>query len=150
MKHAVWFALVFLLMAVSGTAFAGEQSLALFIGITDDRGDDVFSLGLDYEYKFSEVFGIGGLLDHAGGDVRTWVVGVPIFAHPVGGLVVLLAPGIEHQDDGDNEALVRLGAGWDFELGERFVVTPVVNVNFVDGDKVYVYGVEFGYKLGGG
>ena len=144
------FTIVAVLIAVSGTAFAGEQSLALFIGITDDRGDDVFSLGLDYEYKFSEVFGIGGLLDHAGGDVRTWVVGVPIFAHPVGGLVVLLAPGIEHQDDGDNEALIRLGAGWDFELGERFVVTPVVNVDFVDGDKVYVYGVEFGYKLGGG
>ena len=150
MKHAVWFALVFLLMAVSGTAFAGEQSLALFIGITDDRGDDAFSLGLDYEYKFSEVFGIGGLLDHAGGDVRTWVVGVPIFAHPVGGLVVLLAPGIEHQDDGDKEALIRLGAGWDFEVGERFVITPVFNIDFVDGDKVYVYGVEFGYKLGGG
>jgi hypothetical protein len=55
------------LIAVSGTAFAGEHSLALFIGITDDRGDDAFSLGLDYEYKFSEVFGIGGLLDHAGG-----------------------------------------------------------------------------------
>jgi hypothetical protein len=121
-------------------AGAAEQTLSLFVGVTDDRGDDVFSLGLDYEYKFSEVFGIGGLLDHANGDVRTWVVGVPIFAHPVGGLVVLLAPGVEHQNDGDNEALV---------LGDRFVVTPIVNVDFVDGDKVYVYGVEFGHKLGG-
>jgi len=25
----------------------------------------------------------------------------------------------------------------------------MVNVDFVDGEKVYVYGVEFGYKLGG-
>jgi len=144
------FTIVAVLIAVSGTAFAGEQSLALFVGITDDRGDNVFSLGLDYEYKFSEIFGLGGLLDHASGDVRSWVVGVPIFAHPVGGLVVLLAPGVEHQNDGDNEALVRLGAGWEFEIGERFVLAPMFNVDFVDGDKVYVYGIEFGYKLGGG
>ena len=135
---------------VAVRAGAAEQTLSLFVGVTDDRGDNAFSLGLDYEYKFTEIFGIGGLLDHANGDVRTWVVGVPIFAHPVGGLVVLLAPGIEHQDDGDNEALVRLGAGWEFELSERFVVAPMFNIDFVDDDKVYVYGVEFGYKLGGG
>jgi hypothetical protein len=116
--------------------------------VTDDRGEKGFSMGLDYEYKFSEIFGIGGLLDIAGSDVRSFVVGVPIFAHPVGGLVALLAPGIEHQDDGSNEALVRLGAGWEFELSERFVVAPMFNIDFVDGDKVYVYGVAFGYKLG--
>ena len=141
--------LVMLVVVPAATTHGAEQTLSLFAGVTDDRGDNVFSLGLDYEYKFSEVFGIGDLLDYAGGDVRTAVVGVPIFAHPIGGLVVLLAPGVEIQDDGDNEALVRLGAGWEFELGERFVVAPVFNVDFVDGDKVYVYGVEFGYKLGG-
>jgi len=86
---------VFVLM-VAAHAGASEQTLSLFAGVTDDRGETGFSMGLDYEYKFSEIFGIGGLVDVAGGDVRTFVVGVPIFAHPLGGLVLLLAPGIEH------------------------------------------------------
>jgi hypothetical protein len=130
-------------------AEGAEQVFSVFTGVTDDRGDKAFSLGLDYEYKFSEVFGIGGLLDVATGDIRSFVVGVPIFVHPIGGLVLVLAPGVEHQDDGSNEALVRLGAGWEFELSERFVLVPMFNVDFVDSEKVYVYGVEFAYRFGG-
>ena len=139
-----------MLALCAGTASAAEQSLSLFAGITDDRGDNVFSMGLDYEYHLSELIGVGGLLDVAGGDVRSFVVGVPVFVHPVGGLLLLAAPGVEHQNDGSNEFLIRIGVGWEFEVGERFVLTPILNVDFVDGDKVYVYGVAFGYKLGGG
>ena len=138
------------LITVSGTAFAGEQALALFVGITDDRGDNAFSMGLDYEYHLSELIGVGGLLDVAGSDVRSFVVGVPVFFHPVGGLLLLAAPGVEHQNDGSNEFLIRIGVGWEFEAGERFTIIPIANIDFVDGDKVYVYGVDFGYKLGCG
>jgi len=42
-----------------------------------------------------------------------------------------------------------VGASWEFEFSERFVLAPMFNVDFVDGDKVYVFGVEFGYKFTG-
>jgi len=38
-----------LLVAVS--VGAAEQTLSLFAGVTDDRGEKGFSMGLDYEYK---------------------------------------------------------------------------------------------------
>ena len=137
-------------MAAPGASSAAEQSLSLFVGITDDRGDNVFSMGLDYEYHLSELIGVGALVDVAGGDVRSSVLGIPVFFHPVGGLFVLVAPGIEFQVDGDNEFLVRLGVGWEFEVSEKWILAPTVDIDFVDGDKVYVYGVAVGYKFGGG
>lgn len=136
-------------MAAPGASSAAEQSLSLFAGITDDRGDNVFSMGLDYEYHFSELIGVGALVDVAGGDVRSSVLGIPVFFHPVGGLFVLVAPGIEFQDDDDNEFLVRLGVGWEFELSEKWTLAPVFNIDFVDSEEVYVYGVELGYRFGG-
>ena len=149
MRRFVHF-MILLSVVAAGSAAADEQSLSLFVGNTDDRGEDAFSLGLAYEYRFSELLGVGGFVDHAGGDVRTGVVGVPVFLHPVAGLLLLAAPGIEHQVDGGNEFLFRLGLGWEFELGERWVITPVANVDFVDSEEVYVYGIEFSYRFGGG
>ena len=149
MRASICLSILVFMTLFTGTAGAAEQSLSLFVGITDDRGDNAFSLGLDYEYHLSELVGIGGLVDVATGDVRSFVVGVPVFVHPVGGLLLLAAPGVEHQDDGSNEFLFRIGVGWEFEVGERFAITPIANIDFVDGDEVYVWGVEFGYRFGG-
>jgi len=147
MKRVVLILTLAAALAMAAPASAAEQTLSVFTGVTDDRGDNAFTLGLDYEYHLSEHFGIGGLVDLATGDVRDFIIGVPVFAHPVGGLLVLAVPGMEHQNDGSNEFLFRLGVGWEFELSERFVLTPIVNVDFVDGEEIWVYGVALEYKL---
>ncbi len=57
-----------------------------------------------------------------------------------------MAPGIEIDDeDGDNSFLCRAGAAYEFEIAERCSITPEFNVDFVDGDEVFVYGLSFGY-----
>ena len=147
MKKVVLILTLAAALALAAPASAAEQTLALFTGVTDDRGDNAFTLGLDYEYRVSEIFGVGGLVDLAGGGVRSFVVGAPVYLHPFSGLLLVAAPGIEHQDDGSNEFLFRLGVGWEFELSERFVLTPIVNVDFVDGEEIWVYGVALEYNL---
>jgi hypothetical protein len=100
------------------------------------------SIGLDYEYRLSRLWGIGFLFDYVGGDARASVAGVPVYLHPVGGLKLLAAPGLEHHE-GENEFLVRLGLGYEFEVG-RWAITPGANVDFVDGEETYVYGLYIG------
>jgi hypothetical protein len=55
----------------------------------------------------------------------------------------VLAPGLEHRDD-ENEFLFRAGVAYEFEIG-RWSIAPEFNVDFVDGEKAYVYGLSFGW-----
>lgn len=100
------------------------------------------SIGLDYEYRLSRVWGIGFLFDYVGGEARASVAGLSLYLHPVGGLKLLAAPGIEHHE-GENEFLVRLGLGYELEVG-RWALTPGASVDFVGGDEAYVYGLYIG------
>ncbi len=125
-----------------------RHGVELFLGNTQDDGKNGFSIGLTYEYRLSELFGIGGLIEHAGEDFREWVLAVPFFLHPYKGWRFLVAPGIEIDDeDGDNNFLFRAGAAYEFEIAERWSITPEFNVDFVDGDEVLVYGLSFGYEF---
>ena len=57
------------------------------------------------------------------------------------------APGIITEDSESNFAL-RLGAGWDFELGRGFSLAPEVNFDFVDGDdNALVIGLTTAYSF---
>ena len=124
------------------------HGVELFLGNTQDDGKNGFSIGLTYEYRLSELFGIGGLIEHAGEDFREWVLAVPFFLHPYKGWRFLVAPGIDIDDeDGDNNFLFRAGAAYEFEIAERWSITPEFNVDFVDGDEVLVYGLSFGYEF---
>lgn len=100
------------------------------------------SIGLDYEYRLNRRWGVGFLFDYVAGDARTSVAGIPVILHPVGGLKLLAAPGLEHHE-GENEFLVRLGLMYDFEVG-GWTIAPAVNVDFVDSEETYVYGVNIG------
>jgi hypothetical protein len=35
-----------------------------------------------------------------------------------------------------------------FRIGERFAILPALNVDFVGGDMVYVYGANFAIEFG--
>jgi hypothetical protein len=108
-----------------------------------EEGEDAFTVGLDYEYRFSQLFGVGGLVEYAGGELETTSAMAGLFIHPIGGLKLFLAPGVEHEGD-ENEFLFRAGVHYNFLFG-NFVVTPVLAVDFVDGEENLVYGVSFGY-----
>ena len=90
---------------------------------------------------------------------------------PVGRLALTAAPGVEfHEGRGSDKAcncpqplnssdggghgetdegatyfLFRLGAGWHFPIRQNYGVAPNVNVDFVNGEQVLVYGFHFTY-----
>ena len=74
---------------------------------------------------------------------------------------MLTAPGVEYHngrgtvehhlfkaesaaEDKDNTYFVlRLGTAYYFHVGSRFGIGPAVSVDFVEGEEVWVYGVNF-------
>jgi len=152
---------------------AHKNEFAIFLGATDEHGHDTeFSWGIDYKRRIAERWAVGALFDYAGGSLRNAVVAAAVTWFPVGHLQLWAAPGVEfHQgrnggngdgdcgcggkllsDEGGEHAdkdatyfLFRVGVGWDFHLGGRFGIVPAVNLDFVNGEEVWVYGLNFTY-----
>ncbi len=47
-----------------------RHHIGLFLGNIHEEGEDIFSVGLDYEYRFSQYMGIGVLGEYTGKDYR--------------------------------------------------------------------------------
>jgi hypothetical protein len=149
-----------------------KNDFAIFLGATDEHGHETeLTLGLDYRRQVANRLFVGVLFDYAGGEMRNSVLAATLTWFPVGRLFVTAAPGIEFHEgrrprpgcgcDGtlkseepgefgffDEDAtyfLFRLGVGWQFPIGQHYGVAPNVNVDFVNGEKVLVYGFHFTY-----
>ena len=120
--------------------------IALFGGNTKDGSENGASIGLEYVYRISPLFSIGGLGEYAGGDFDSWVIGVPVIIHPHAGWFFRLAPGLEFEDSETN-FLFRAGSGYEFELMPRWSLAPEINVDFVDGDTKLVYGLTLSWEF---
>ena len=122
--------------------------LEVFLGNTYEdskHGDENgFTVGLVYERRYSDLLGIGGFYEYVAGDFDKWSIGVPLFIHPHEGWRFVLAPGLEHRH-GDDEFLLRTGVAYEFELSERWVMIPELNVDFVDGEEALAFGLSFGF-----
>ena len=144
------------------------RHLAVFSGVTRASGESDFTLGADFEYRlphFEGLLGVGALVDATFGDGGHVIVAAPLFVHPHGGVKLVAAPGIERVDGGGKghggdhagkalaggggkgshtEFLFRLGVGYDLHLG-GWSLTPAYNVDFVDGHRASVIGVNVGF-----
>lgn len=139
------------------------NEIALFAGITDEEHhDSEFSLGIEYERRLSQHWGVGGLLEYTD-ELRNSILAVPVYWHPGGGWKLVAAPGIErhngrglvatpHKAEGHSEVdedetyfLFRLGVAYDIHLGGSWGLAPGVNLDFVEGERVLVYGVSLTY-----
>jgi hypothetical protein len=78
-----------------------HHHLALVLGLgaetKRDRPDEKgFAIGLEYELRFHEHWGIGAVFEGLGQDtVRDLVVVVPVSLHPIGHWRVFAGPGVE-------------------------------------------------------
>ena len=116
--------------------------LALFVGVThEERRENGAALGIEYERRLNESFGVGLVAEHTFGDLDFWVYAVP-FAYHTGRWKLFIAPGVEDTDRG-SESLVRLGGEYAYEVG-TWEISPQLIVDFVDGEQVLVLGVTIG------
>jgi hypothetical protein len=130
-----------------------RHDLAIFLGVTEDRSSEELTQGVEYEYRIVSWFGAGGLVDFAFGEERATLVAIAAYFRPTHRLKLILAPGYERfestaHEKGKTEFALRIGATYDFEITEKFYLAPALNLDFVDGDKIWVWGLNLGFKLG--
>ncbi len=134
-----------------------------FVGGSTLKSENGFTIGGDYEYRFSKYLGVGVQVEHAYGELKETVFAFPVFFHPGAGLRLAAGPGFERftgelssitaEDEGhgaeathdkNNHFLWRMQILYDFPVGERFTITPNFALDFLSGRQVAVYGVTFG------
>ena len=124
-----------------------KNKLGIFGGIAQESSEIGGSLGLRYEYLFTEGIGFGGILEGAFGGVdRSWLAAAPFYFHPYDEWYIALAPGLEFEG-GDRNILLRVGVGYEFEFKPQWSLAPEFNVDFTDGDTKFVYGFAIFYSF---
>lgn len=140
-----------------GTAAAAEESghaqshefhrntIAGFIGITgEERREGALTLGVEYERRFSEAFGVVLSVERALGDLDFTVLTVP-FAWHSGPWTFSAGPGVEFPDHDDhNEFLVRGSVLYVFDR-HNYEIAPKFTMDVVAGDVVLLGGVVIGF-----
>ena len=130
-----------------GHGVHGPHLLELFLGNTHDEGENDFTIGIGYEYRINQMFGIGVLFEGLRSDVRELIIMVPLYLHPYKGWRFVLAPALELEEETrDKEYLTRVGVGYEFKV-DRWAITPEFNLDFAGRGAVPVFGVSFGYAF---
>ena len=137
------------------TTWAAEghpHHLALFLGggqeeKRDGRENDKgFAAGLEYEYRFAEKWGVGGVFETLGGDtIREVSLVLPFSFHPGAGWRLFAGPGYEFTETKD-KALFRLGVGYEFHLRGNWNLAPeLIADNIEGGATIWLAGIAIGY-----
>jgi len=111
------------------------------------EGDFGATFGISYERRLGRWYGLGFFADYLTTSSRNVAVGVSFYMHPTRALKVLVAPGVDFRRTGPDLVLLRMGVGYDIPLDARWALSPEVNIDFEGGYRVYVVGVELGWRF---
>lgn len=108
-----------------------------------------YTVGFDYEFRLPfarQIFGIGALSDFKFGETGSFLVAAGFIGiHPVGGLKILIAPGIEKSLHSNVEFLIRGSIGYDFQSGIA-TFTPIVSADYIPSGKIF--SLDYGLSCG--
>ena len=115
-------------------------------GSSDGKDDPNFTIAFDYERRFTQLFGFGGMADWVLEGRREFLIGPIAFLHPFAGSKFYAGPLAEGvRETGDWQLVVRVGAAWDFEIGKgKYSISPNVNYDITEEHRLWVVGVAFG------
>ena len=123
-----------------------------------------FTAGGDYEFRFVRQFGVMATGEYVGGGFREDLFALTAVVHPWHGLKLQAGPGFEHELNRHEVAgeagsevlhheatrkLLRIGGGYDIEVGKHMTIGPDIAVDFLKGEKVFVYGITIGLGFSG-
>ena len=122
-----------------------------FVGFTgeDKRSgggrERALTLGLEYERRFSEAFGVLVAAERAFGDLDFTVITVPLAYHR-GPWAFSAGPGVEFLDHGEDEFVFRVAGVYAFNRG-GYELAPKVGLDFVASEVVFFAGlvIAFGF-----
>ena len=142
---------ILILVLVAGSTYATSDNHhhfpGIFVGATTIDSETDFSYGLEYEYKFTPLWGAGVLFEktdnaHHGDGVEVALASA--YLHPWKELRLGAGFGQEKVggDHGHTEDLIRVSVSYDFHIA-GFGVAPTFAVDFVDGETATVIGISF-------
>lgn len=102
------------------------------------------ALGLDYEYRFSKRWGIGGVAEAVvfSDEHRDGAFAVPVYFHPTQRLKLSAGPGFEIED-GHAEFMARFSVTYDIPVW-KLILSPEVSLDVLDRKQVLLYGLTIG------
>jgi len=110
-----------------------------------EKDEEAGAIAFEYGYRFHEKWGIGGVVELLGQDtVRDVAVVVPLSFHPGAGWRLFSGPGREFTEKHD-DWMFRFGAGYEFELGDRWTLAPEFIYDVIEsGKRTYILGLAVG------
>jgi hypothetical protein len=111
-----------------------RNKLGLFVGATYEGDEYHETLGIEYTYRLSPSWSLGGVAERADRDKNSTLV--LAFAHwwPYKGLY--LGAGVGRKDPGDKrENTFRTTIGYDIELNGGWVLAPEFNFDFIENSE---------------
>jgi len=124
----------------------GSHVASLFVGGSSERGEGGFTVGAEYAYRFRPKWSVGAFGEYTAGSLDAVALGAAVFFFPIEPLALMAGPGVEFED-GAAEALLRVGAAYEFEVGE-IILAPGVYVDIVNGGrKVIIAGLNIGKRF---
>jgi len=122
-----------------------KHIVGVFLGLTSGNGHSDKTIGLEYEYRFDEMFGVGVVVEHIpdahGGDGASLYMG-QVHLHPYKDLRLSGGYGREkvHHEGTHAEDVLRLGVAYDFHF-DGFGIAPTFNLDWIDGHTSKVFGI---------
>lgn len=111
-----------------------------------EKDEETQAIGVEYGYRFSEKWGIGVVFETLGEDVvRDTALVAPVSLYPHAGWRLFAGPGVEFTDK-YNDWMLRLGAGYEFELSDHWTLAPEFVYDVIEsGKRTYIAGLALGY-----
>ncbi len=139
------------MFGAAGTARAADHEEfkrhvpGVFIGATSGNGETAYTLGLEYEFRATQLIGVGAVAEYSPDLHHDDGVGVflgTVNLHPAGALRLTAGYGKEDVfHGGKSHSLIRVGASYDFHVGD-FGIAPTLNIDFVDHKEIAVFGIS--------
>lgn len=121
-----------------------KHTLGLFAGVTVEGHDDLTTLGIEYSYRFHENWTVGGVAERAEREKDSTLLIAFIHFWPYKGWVMGVGAGTK-DPKGKTEAVYRATIGYEFEIGNGWVIMPQANLDVIENhEDEEVYGIAVG------
>ncbi len=122
-----------------------RNEIAIFLGLTTNKDATAATFGVDYQYRLSPPVGVGLVLDHAAGEIKSTLLAPALFLHLLS-WEITLAPGVEFVDSETN-LIFRAGIEYEIKL-PYFSISPTINLDSERGGELSLaYGLSFGMEF---
>ena len=130
------------------TSSVGHHHLSSFAGFTTNyKGKQGYKLGIEYEYRLTELIGLGGTFDFTGNDFEIFAFSAGTTFYPFS---FPLIPGIgagAKRYEGKWDPFARLLLAYDFHLN-KITLSPVLMYDLFPNQKdIMSYGIAVGFEL---